>query len=68
VVARAGDRERRAMASGRDIYAISAPLVVEATERVLAGQATGNGALTAGQAFDAPDFLRSLPLTDLTFG
>jgi short subunit dehydrogenase-like uncharacterized protein len=68
VVARAGDRERRAMASGRDIYAISAPLVVEATERVLAGQATGTGALTAGQAFDAPDFLRSLPLTDLTFG
>lgn len=68
VVARAGDQERRALASGRDIYAISAPLVVEATERVLAGQVTGTGALTAGQAFDAPDFLRSLPLTDLTFG
>jgi saccharopine dehydrogenase-like NADP-dependent oxidoreductase len=68
VVARASDQERRAMASGRDIYAISAPLVAEATERVLAGQVTGIGALTAGQAFDAPDFLRSLPVTDLTFG
>jgi uncharacterized protein YbjT (DUF2867 family) len=61
VVVRSGTTERRAVAGGRDIYAISAPLVVEATERVLGGLVERTGALTAGQAFDAGDFLRSLP-------
>lgn len=65
VVARSGPDERRTHASGRDIYALSAPLVVEATERVLAGLVPTPGALTAGQAFDAPSFLRSLPLDHL---
>jgi hypothetical protein len=62
VVVRSGTTERRAVAGGRDIYAFSAPLVVEATERVLGGLVERTGALTAGQAFDARDFLRSLPL------
>jgi short subunit dehydrogenase-like uncharacterized protein len=66
VVVRSGATERRAVAGGRDIYAISAPLVVEATERVLAGQVEHSGALTAGQAFAAVDFLRSLPLDHLS--
>jgi short subunit dehydrogenase-like uncharacterized protein len=60
VVARRGNVERRASASGRDIYAVTAPLVVEATERVLGGRVTTAGVLTAGQAFDARDFLRAL--------
>ena len=66
VVARSGATERRSVASGRDIYAISAPLVVEATERVLSGLVQRTGALTAGEAFDAEDFLRSLPLDHLS--
>lgn len=67
VVVRSGDAERRATASGTDIYAISAPLVVEATERVLAGQVDKTGVLAAGEAFDAEDFLAALPLDDLSF-
>jgi len=51
---------RRAEASGQDIYAVSAPLVVEAVERVLAGEVRGTGVLAAGAAFDAADFLASL--------
>jgi NAD(P)-dependent dehydrogenase (short-subunit alcohol dehydrogenase family) len=60
VVARSGGVERRAAASGRDIYAITAPLVVEATERVLRGQVPTPGVLSAGEAFPARDFLESL--------
>ena len=60
VVARLGSVERRAVASGRDIYAITAPLVVEATERVVRGLVGTTGVLAPGEAFDARDFLRSL--------
>jgi len=62
VVARNGAEERRAVAAGRDIYAISAPLVVEAAERVLSGEVDAVGALTAAQAFPAEDFLEALPM------
>ncbi len=60
VVARSGDLERRAVAGGRDIYAVTAPLVVEAMERVVAGLVRTSGVLAAGEAFDARDFLISL--------
>ena len=60
VVARSAGMERRVAASGQDIYAISAPLVVEATERVLRGQVHTAGVLSAGEAFAARDFLESL--------
>ena len=60
VVVRSGGNERRASASGQDIYAISAPLVVEAVRRVVNGLVHGAGVFTAGEAFDAPDFLGSL--------
>lgn len=53
-------QERRASASGRDIYAFSAPLVGEAMERLIAGQASATGTIAAGQAFDACDFLAAL--------
>lgn len=59
VVVRQGDERRRAVARGQDIYAITAPLVVEAVERVLSGQFTP-GVVSAGSAVDAGDFLRSL--------
>lgn len=50
----------RASARGRDIYAITAPLLGEALQRMLDGRVRGLGALAAGQAFDAGDFLASL--------
>ncbi|WP_266158879.1 saccharopine dehydrogenase NADP-binding domain-containing protein [Dyella silvatica] len=57
---RSGQQERRAVVSGQDIYAVSAPLVVEATQRVLDASFLQRGVLAAGQAFDASDFLRAL--------
>lgn len=60
VVVRRGDQERRALASGQDIYAISAPLSVEAVHRILTGRTKTSGVASAGEIFDAPDFLRSL--------
>ncbi|GAA4902608.1 saccharopine dehydrogenase-like protein [Stackebrandtia albiflava] len=60
VVVRAGGRERRATARGRDIYAITAPLVVEAAIRVLSGRTRAVGVASAGAMFDAEDFLRAL--------
>ncbi|MEW2529783.1 saccharopine dehydrogenase NADP-binding domain-containing protein [Streptomyces sp. NPDC047071] len=60
VVVRSGGRERRAVARGRDIYAVTAPLVVEAVHRALTGQVRAEGVTSAGSAFDAPGFLRAL--------
>lgn len=66
-VARTGSTEHRAVASGRDIYAISAPLVVEAAERLLGGAARAHGVLTAGELFDAPELLTSIGPAGLAF-
>ena len=66
VVARKGTEERRAVARGQDIYATTAPIVVEAMERVLTGRVRTNGAVAAGEAFDAKDFLNSLAPTPLS--
>ncbi|MEU8798264.1 saccharopine dehydrogenase NADP-binding domain-containing protein [Spirillospora sp. NPDC048819] len=60
VVVRSGGAERRATASGRDIYAITAPLAVEAVHRILTGQTRTTGVASAGKIFDAPDFLNAL--------
>jgi short subunit dehydrogenase-like uncharacterized protein len=69
VVVRAGGEERRAIANGRDIYAVTAPLVVEATRRLLAGDSPATGVLTPGEAFDARDFLAALaPHLEVTTG
>jgi hypothetical protein len=68
VVVRRRGEERRAVASGRDIYAISAPLVVEAVRRVVTGLVETPGAFTAGEAFDARDFLTSLSPEPLSLG
>lgn len=63
-----GNRQARAGASGRDIYAITAPLLVEALQRILDGRVRGCGALAAGQAFNAGDFLAALaPELAVTF-
>ena len=60
VVARRGSEERRVIARGRDIYAITAPIIVEAAERILDGRFKAAGVVAAGEVFDAQDFLRSL--------
>ncbi|MEV1172107.1 hypothetical protein [Nonomuraea sp. NPDC049784] len=68
VVVRRGDEQRRVAVRGRDIYAITAPIVVEATERILAGRGRATGVVTAGEIFDAEDFPRSLPLDEVSLG
>lgn len=65
-VVRRGDETRRAVAGGRDIYAVTAPLVVEAVERLLDGRGKEPGVRAAGEAFDAADFLRALTPDHLT--
>lgn len=64
---RRGGRTRRALALGRDIYAVTAPLVVEAMQRIGDGRGKANGVIAPGQAFDARDFLESLPEVHLAF-
>ncbi|MFJ7263007.1 saccharopine dehydrogenase family protein [Streptomyces globosus] len=59
VVEYAGTR-RRAVARGTDIYAVTAPLVVEAVERILDGRTRTAGVASAGRLFDAADFLHAL--------
>jgi hypothetical protein len=60
VIARRGGEERRAVASGRDIYAVTAPLVVEATQRLVAGRVRATGVVAPGEVFNARNFLESL--------
>jgi hypothetical protein len=68
VVAQSGGAERRSVASGQDIYAVTAPLVVEATCRILAGTGDTAGVASLGARFDAKDFLNSLSPEHLTLG
>ncbi|KUJ49606.1 saccharopine dehydrogenase family protein [Micromonospora maris] len=60
VLVRSGGTERRLAAAGQDIYAVSAPLAVEAVARILTGRTRGTGVASAGAIFDAPDFLRAI--------
>ena len=60
VVVRHGARERRITAAGRDIYAVTAPLVAEAARRLIDGRVKTLGAVAPGEAFDAADFLAAL--------
>jgi short subunit dehydrogenase-like uncharacterized protein len=57
-VIRRGSEKRLAVATGQDIYAVTAPLIVEALRRVLAQPA--RGVVTAGQLDDAHSFLQAL--------
>jgi hypothetical protein len=66
VLVRAGGDTRRAVARGVDIYAVTAPLVCEAVERILAGAAQG-GAFAPGELFGAAEFLRALSPRQLAF-
>jgi hypothetical protein len=55
-----GAERRRAAAYGKPIYAVSAPLAVEAIERILTGRIHATGVASAGRIFDTPDFLSAL--------
>lgn len=59
-IVRKGSDTRRATARGRDIYAFTAPLVVEAVRRILDAEISGSGALAPGELFDAKRFLEAL--------
>jgi short subunit dehydrogenase-like uncharacterized protein len=59
-VVRRGAEERRAVARGRDIYAITAPLVAEALDRIPSARP---GVLAPAELLDAPTVLRTLGLT-----
>jgi len=60
VVVRRGSDTRRISLSGRDIYAVTAPIVVEGAVRLLDGRHRGPGALAPGEAFDAAEVLATL--------
>jgi hypothetical protein len=59
-VVRRGPESRRISATGRDIYAVSAPIVVEGAVRLLDGRYRGPGAAAPGEAFDAGAVLAEL--------
>ncbi len=66
VVALNGNKKRTIIAQGRDIYAVTAPLVVEAIKRIIAGKIKKIGVTTIGEVFEATDFLKSLNADDIT--
>ena len=67
VVVRRDGRSRCITARGRDIYAFTAPLVCEATTRLLEGKFSNAGAQPPAAIFDAKDFLSALTPDPLIF-
>jgi hypothetical protein len=67
VIAQSGTT-RRVTATGRDIYAVSAPIVVEATERLLSGKVAPQGGVASlGEIFNARDFLAALDMVTVSY-
>ena len=66
-VVRRDGKSRRITARGRDIYAFTAPLVCEATVRLLEGKFSSAGAQPPAAIFDAQEFLAALTPDPLTF-
>jgi len=64
-IVRRNAEARRATAHGRDIYAVTAPLVVEALQRIADGRGKTRGVVAPGEAIDARNFLESLPAVAL---
>jgi short subunit dehydrogenase-like uncharacterized protein len=60
VIVRSGNIERKAVAAGRDIYAVSSPLVVEAMERIINNRNELSGVISIGNIPDPRNFLESL--------
>ncbi len=66
VVVRNGATERRITAGGQDIYAVTAPIVVEGAARILDGRVATLGVGAPGALFDATDVLDALSPDPLT--
>jgi Saccharopine dehydrogenase NADP binding domain len=64
---RRGEQERRAHIRGRDIYAITAPIVGEAARRLFEKRHNASGVRSVAALFDARDFLAALSRADPTF-
>lgn len=67
VAVSSGTQRRCGTATGRDIYATTAPLLVEAAVRLLDGRYRGKGTLAPGEAFAAADFLTAIQRSDPDF-
>jgi short subunit dehydrogenase-like uncharacterized protein len=65
VEATKGNTKRTISAQGQDIYAVTAPLVVEAINRILSEKIKKTGVTTMGEVFDSADFLQSLNEDDI---
>ncbi|WP_175943619.1 saccharopine dehydrogenase family protein [Burkholderia pyrrocinia] len=64
-----GGTTHRVTASGRDIYAVSAPIIVEAAVRLMTGKSVVSGGVRSlGELFDAHDFLAALDTVAVSFG
>ncbi|MNL04303.1 hypothetical protein D3C87_1248700 [compost metagenome] len=66
IVATKNNKKRTIIAQGQDIYAVTAPLVVETVNRIISGKTKKTGVTTIGEVFDAVDFLQSLNEDDIT--
>ncbi|MBB4278847.1 saccharopine dehydrogenase family protein [Rhizobium mongolense] len=60
VIVAQGDMRRRIVAQGQDIYAVSAPIICEAVQRILSGDIRDVGAKPPGAIFNAASFLQAL--------
>ncbi|MFE4001362.1 saccharopine dehydrogenase family protein [Nocardioides sp. YIM B13467] len=60
VLVRQGADVKRITATGRDIYAVTAPIVVEGAVRLLDGRRRRSGAGAPGEIFEAADVLDAL--------
>jgi hypothetical protein len=56
VVARNRNKKRTIVAQGRDIYAVTAALVVDAIKRILTGKTKKQGVTTMGEGFERQIF------------
>ena len=60
VLAKSGDRQTQITATGQDIYAITAPIVVEACMRILTNPPVAGGTYAPAELFDSHSFLKAL--------
>jgi short subunit dehydrogenase-like uncharacterized protein len=60
VIVTLGGMRRRIIAQGQDIYAVTAPIICEAVQRILSGDIRDTGAKPPAAIFNAASFLRAL--------
>jgi hypothetical protein len=65
IIAIKGSIKRSIFAQGQDIYAVTAPLVVEGINRIFSKRVNKTGVTTMGEVYDATNFLQSLNKNDI---